>query len=408
MTGPTQVGTTRTPAVHGHVDPRFERVRDLMAHHLATGREVGASLYVNVDGQDVVDLWGGWRDREHTAAWTEDTIVAVFSATKTVTSLAVLMLVDRGQIDLFAPVTRYWPEFGQHGKEKAEVRHLLSHTVGLPAWLPPFSLDDAIDVAGATAKLAAQEPWWEPGTRGTYHASTFGHLNGELVQRVTGRTLSRFIAEEIAGPLGAEFHLGLDDRLGARTATVYPPAEPGGVPNAPGAGRDDDPLAVERDISARIRLGSFSGTDRDPLTLFNSASWRALEFGGSTGHANARGLGTIMSALSLDGTSNGVRLLSPETIDLIFQEQAHQVDSYYLKPIRWGIGYALAPLHARERGPLPFLRPGPRTCYWYGSGGALSIADVERRTTLTYTMNQTQSGRDSLNGVYYDAVYDCL
>ena len=396
--------------LNGYCDRRFERVRDALAHNFDAGNEVGASLYVNIDGEDVIDLWGGWRDKEHSGPWTEDMIVNVFSASKTVTSLAVLMLVDRGQIDLFAPVAEYWPEFGANGKERAEVRHLLSHTVGLPAWEPPFSLAEAMDVERSTARLAAQAPWWEPGTRGSYHASTFGHLNAELVRRVTKKSLSTFIAEEIAGPLEADFYLGLADDMSTRIATVYPIADDGGAKpkGADATAPADDGLAVERAISARTRLGSFSGQKRDSLALFNSSAWRRTEFGGSTGHANARGLGRIMTVLSNGGVSRGVKLLSPETIDTIFQEQFRGIDSYYMKPIRWGIGYALAPLHVKERGPLPFLRPSARTCYWYGTGGSLSIADVERRIAISYVMNQCQAGQKSLNGVYYDAIYDSL
>lgn len=395
--------------LNGYCDPRFARVRDALAKGIETGDEIGASLCVNIDGENVIDLWGGWRDKAHTARWTEDTIVAVFSATKTVTSLAVLMLVDRGQIDLHAPVSRYWPEFAQNGKDKVLVRHLLSHTAGLPAWEPPFSMAEAMDVPASTARLAAQAPWWEPGTRGSYHASSFGHLNGELVRRVSGMTLSQFIAQEITGPLGASFYLGLSETAALdRVATIYPAPEkpPGRVPDAPVASTED--LSVERAISARTRLGSFSGMKRDPLALFNSPEWRRSEFGGSSGHTNAEGLGRILSALSLDGSSRGVRLLSPEVIDLIFQEQASGIDSYYMRPIRWGIGYALASEEDNSRGPLPFLRPSKKTCFWYGSGGALAIADVERRITYTYAMNQCQSGRNSLNGVYYKAFYDCL
>jgi CubicO group peptidase (beta-lactamase class C family) len=395
--------------LNGHCDARFGRVRDALAKGIETGEDIGASLCVNIDGENVIDLWGGWRDKEHSARWTEDTIVAVFSATKTVTSLAVLMLVDRGQLDLHAPVARYWPEFAQNGKDKVLVRHLLSHTAGLPAWEPPFSMAEAMDVPASTARLAAQAPWWEPGTRGSYHASSFGHLNGELVRRVTGVTLSQFVAREITGPLGASFYLGLHDAsLLARVATIYPaPEKEAGAGSAASAAATED-LSVERAISARTRLGSFSGMKRDPLELFNSSAWRGTEFGGSSGHTNAEGLGRILAALSLGGVSRGVRLLSSDMIDQIFQEQASGIDGYYMRPIRWGIGYALASEVDNRRGPLPFIRPSKKTCFWYGSGGALAIADVERRITYTYAMNQCQSGRNSLNGVYYKAFYDCL
>lgn len=395
--------------LNGHCDSRFAAVYDAMASGLDSGAEIGASLYVNIDGENVVDLWGGWRDREHTAPWTEDTIVAVFSASKTVTSLAVLMLVDRGLLDIDAPVARYWPEFAQNGKERVLVRHLLSHTAGLPAWEPPFSMAEAMDVPTSTARLAAQAPWWTPGTRGSYHASSFGHLNGELVRRVTGMGLSQFIAREITGPLNAAFYLGLSEEvLLSRVATIYPAPERPATGSASPPPAVGDALATERTISARTRLGSFSGMKRDPLALFNSPEWRSTEFGGSSGHANAAGLGRIIAAISLGGTSQGVGLLSPEVIDLIFQEQANGIDAYYMRPIRWGIGYALASEVDNSRGPLPFLRPGKKTCFWYGSGGALAIADVERRITYAYAMNQCQIGRNSLNGVYYQAFYDCL
>ncbi len=390
--------------IDGFCDTRFDRVRELLAQNIASGREVGASLFVNIDGTDVIDLWGGWRDREHSAPWTRDTIVNVFSGSKTVTSLAVLMLIDRGLVELDAPVAQYWPEFAAAGKDKATVRHLLSHSVGLPAWEPPFSLEDAMDVPASTARLAAQAPWWEPGARGTYHASTFGHLNAELVRRVAGRPLRDFIAEEIAGPLKADFFLGLDDAQFGRVATVYPADEEGGASTAAAPVQQ----TPEHAIKARIRAGSFSGTKRDPLALFNSPEWRRTAFAGSSGHANAAGLGRIIATLSDGGVSGGVRLLSPKTIDLIFQEQSNGMDAYYMKPIRWGVGYALASQESNARGPLPFLKPSKRTCFWYGTGGSLAIADVERRIAIGYAMNQCQSGRNSLNGVYYKALYDCL
>jgi CubicO group peptidase (beta-lactamase class C family) len=392
----------------GKCDPRFQRVYDVLASNIATGREVGASLHVNIDGVEVVDLWGGWRDKEHSGPWTEHTIVNVFSGSKTVTSLAVLMLVDRGQIDLYAPVAKYWPEFAQNGKDKVEVRHLLGHTAGLPAWEPPFSLDDAMDVETSTARLARQAPWWAPGTRGSYHASTFGHLNAELVRRVAGKSLSEFIATEIAGPLDADFYLGLSDAQMRRAATVYPAVDESREAKPKATSTPCDDLSVERAISARTRLGSFSGTKRDPLALFNSPAWRRTEFGGSSGHANARALGRIMSVLSLGGSSRGKRFLSPETADLIFREQADGIDAYYMKPIRWGIGYALSSEESNARGPLPFLRSSKKTCFWYGTGGSLAIADLERRISVGYAMNQCQSGKNSLNGVYYRAIYESL
>ncbi|MBE2277506.1 MAG: beta-lactamase family protein [Rhodobacteraceae bacterium] len=393
--------------IEGYCDPRFDALQDLLARNVTQGREIGASLFLSIDGETVVDLWGGWRDRERTRVWDEHTIVNVFSGSKPVTSLAVLMLADRGLIDLDAPVARYWPEFAQNGKAGVLVRHVMSHTAGLPAWLPPFSFAEAADTATSTARLAAQAPWWEPGTRGSYHASTFGHLMAELVRRVTGRPLRTFIADEIAVPLDADFYLGLTDDQFDRVATVYPASDaPKSAPAVAGAAAAAP--TDEEVIARRTREGSFSGTLGDEQTVFNSAEWRRTDFAGSSGHANARGLGRIIATLANGGTSEGIRLLQPGTIDQVFREQASGIDAYYMKPIRWGIGYALAPVGQKERGPLPFIRPGSRTCYWYGTGGSLALADGERRIAIGYAMNRCQTGRGQLNGEYYNAIYDCL
>lgn len=403
--------TATNISIQGYWDPRFDAVAELMQSHITAQNEVGASVFVSIDGEPVVDIWGGWKDKEQSSAWEEDTIVNVFSGSKTVTSLAVLMLADRGEIDLYAPVAEYWPEFAQNGKEKAQVRHLISHSVGLPAWEPPFNIAEAMNPEASTARLAAQKPWWEPGTRASYHASSFGHLNAELVRRVTGKSLGQFIEDEIAYPLQADFYLGLKNQQFPKVATVYPAHDEGGpkVPKSATSPTDpDDGLSVEREISKRTRLGSFSGQKRDAKALFNSAEWRRTQFGGSTGHANARGLGRIMTVIANGGVSQGKRLLSKDTIAEIFKEQFVGTDSYYMKPIRWGIGYALAPQETKEKGPLPFMRPGKRTAYWYGTGGSLSIADAERGMAISYVMNQCQSGRASLNGVYYNAIYDAL
>ncbi|MGH3410549.1 MAG: serine hydrolase domain-containing protein, partial [Streptosporangiaceae bacterium] len=190
--------------VSGTCDARFEPVRAALAEQLDSGNDVGASIYVDVDGQAVVDIWGGWRDAEHSSPWTEDTITNVWSTTKTVTNLATLMLADRGLLDPFAPVARYWPEFAENGKERIEVRQIMSHTSGVSGWDAPFTVEDMYDWELSTSRLAAQKPWWEPGTASGYHANNQGHLLGELVRRVTGQPLKAFVASEIAGPLGAD------------------------------------------------------------------------------------------------------------------------------------------------------------------------------------------------------------
>jgi CubicO group peptidase (beta-lactamase class C family) len=183
--------------VQGTCDTRFEPVRDVLAGQLDSGHDTGASITVDVDGRTVADLWGGWCDEEHRTPWGENTITNVWSTTKTVTNLAALMLADRGLLDPYAPVAKYWPEFAENGKERIEVRHILSHTSGVSGWEAPFTLEDMYDRDAATRQLASQAPWWEPGTASGYHAQNQGHLVGELVRRLTGKTLKTFVAHRL-------------------------------------------------------------------------------------------------------------------------------------------------------------------------------------------------------------------
>ena len=187
------------------------------------GEDLGASLVVDIDGETVVDLWGGWADEARTVPWTENTITNVFSTTKTMTRLAALVLVDRGELDLDANVATYWPEFAARGKAGIKVRQLLSHTSGVSGWEQPITLEDLYDWDKSTALLAAQAPWWEPGTASGYHVLNYGHLIGEVIRRITGQRLGEFFAAQIAGPLGADFHIGLPPSEFHRVANVVPP-----------------------------------------------------------------------------------------------------------------------------------------------------------------------------------------
>jgi CubicO group peptidase (beta-lactamase class C family) len=193
--------------VQGRCDDRFSGVREALARRLDED-ELGASMAVDLDGETVVDIWGGYRDEARTTPWTQDTITNVWSTTKCVLSLAALTLVDRGELDVDAPVGDYWPEFSANGKKDVLVRHLLSHTSGVSGWEQPFSVRDMYDWPTATERLAAQRPWWEPGTASGYHAATQGFLVGEVVRRITNKTFRKFVRDEIAGPLGADFQVG--------------------------------------------------------------------------------------------------------------------------------------------------------------------------------------------------------
>src|SRR5262245_34783975 len=212
-----------TASVDGFCTPRFEPLRQLFHELIESGQDLGASLAVTVDGEFALDLWGGWADEARTRRWQRDTITNVFSTTKTMIALAALVLVERGQLDLDAPVARYWPEFAAAGKSGVLVRHVLSHTSGLSGWEQPVTLEDVLhDWEKCVTLLASQAPWWPPGTASGYHPLTVGFLVGEVVRRITGRRFGRFFAEEIAGPLGADFHIGLACSEFARVSDVVP------------------------------------------------------------------------------------------------------------------------------------------------------------------------------------------
>src|SRR5437773_1365658 len=234
---------TTAPMIHGHCDPRFLAVRDAFAANFAAGREVGASFATTVEGELVVDLWGGYADAATTRPWERETIVNVFSTTKAMTALCAHLLVDRGELDLDAPVARYWPEFAQAGKERITTRHLLTHTAGLAALRRSLPTEALYDWTRMVEALAAETPWWEPGSANGYHAMTYGYLVGEVVRRLTGKTLGRFLRDEVTAPLGADFHIGLAPSEDARVAEMVPPNAAEAAAAYPSKGIDPQSLS---------------------------------------------------------------------------------------------------------------------------------------------------------------------
>jgi CubicO group peptidase (beta-lactamase class C family) len=375
--------------VQGTCDARFEPVRDVLAEQLDSGNDTGASIAVDVDGRTVADLWGGWCDEEHRTPWGENTITNVWSTTKTVTNLAALMLADRGLLDPYAPVAKYWPEFAENGKERIEVRHILSHTSGVSGWEAPFTTEDMYDREAATRQLATQAPWWEPGTASGYHAQNQGHLVGELVRRLTGKTLKTFVAQEIAGPLGADFQIGAIEADWDRIAPVTPP------PPLP-----FDLASLDPDSPV---YKTFTGPVAD-ASAANTPAWRRAELGALNGHGNARSVARILRVLALGGEAGGVRLLSADAIGLIFDEQSHGPDLVLGVPLRFGIGYALP-----ETETVPYIPQG-RACYWGGWGGSVILMDLDARTTISYMMNKMGPGviGSDRSEAYVRAIQDCL
>lgn len=377
--------------VQGKCDPRFEELRTLLQRFVESGEELGASIAVNHDGQDVVDIWGGYMDEGRTRPWQKDTIVSLWSTTKTVTSLATLMLVDRGLLDVDEKVSKYWPEFATNGKQDVRVRHFLSHTSGVSGWDDRMTIEDVCDFEKATAKLAGQAPWWTPGTASGYHAWTMGHLLGELVRRTTGRTLKQFVAEEIAGPLDADFQIGAMEKDWSRVANLVPPPTPATPPKF-----EPDSVAA-RTMANPVPDGSFA----------NTAIWRRAELGAANGHGNARAVVRMLSAITLGGEVDGRRLLSPNTINLIFKEQAKGIDLAVGIPIRFGIGYGLT---GDGDTIVDDWLPSGRVCFWGGWGGSIIIMDLDRRVTISYVMDKMSNvGLGNVAAkTYVKAIYRAL
>jgi CubicO group peptidase (beta-lactamase class C family) len=378
--------------VHGRCDTRFGKVADALAQEITTGGELGASIALDVDGELVVDIWGGHADRAKTIGWGEDTIVNFFSCTKTLTALAALIAIDRGLVDAFAPVAKYWPEFAQNGKQDIEVRHLLSHTSGVSGWEAPFGIEDMYDWEKATSHLARQAPWWPPGTASGYHAVNYGHLIGEVIRRATGRTLKEFVRDEIAEPLGADVQIGALPADDHRIAEVIPPP----------------PLPIPLDAlpADHPAYKTFAGFPPDESTamIVETEGWRRADIGAVNGHGNARALARALSPISLGGTANGVQLLSQETIDLIFSEQSNGVDVVLMIPLRFGIGFGLPCPQS-----VPAV-PDERVCFWGGWGGSMAVMDPDRRATMTYVMNKMGPGTTGTERTnrYARLIYEAL
>jgi len=364
---------TAAPTVEGRCDARFAAVRDAFVANFAAGREIGASFAATLDGEPVVDLWGGHADRARTRPWQRDTIVNVFSTTKAMTALCTHMLVDRGQLDLDAPVARYWPEFARAGKERITTRHLLSHTAGLAALRQPLPTEALYDPRRMADALAAETPWWEPGSSSGYHALTYGYLVGEVLRRVTGRRLGTFFRDEVAAPLGADFHIGLPASEDSRVAEMVPPTA---EETAAGPSAAVDPESL---------LGKVLGNPPLRAEFANRPEWRRAEIPAANGHGNARSVAGVMAALACGGELGGVRLLGDSTLRRAIEPQSYRKDLVLGFKVRWGLGFMLTSEN------LP-LGPNPRTFGHGGWGGSLGIADLDARVSWAYVMNRMSPG----------------
>jgi CubicO group peptidase (beta-lactamase class C family) len=328
--------------------------------------DIGACFAATLEGEYVVDIWAGHQDKAKTRPWEENTIINVYSTTKTMTFIVALMLADRGELDLDAPVTKYWPEFGVAGKEAVLVKHFLSHSAGLPGFSRPFSNEELYDWDFACADLAAQESWWETGTQSGYHAITQGYLIGEVVRRITGKSFGTFFREEVAEKIGADFHIGVDPKHFDRIADLVAAVETAPI-------LEMDPES----IPGRV----FSGLDITPENSTSTEGWRRAEIPAANGHGNARSVVRSQTALANDGKAFGVQLLSPEGCQRALEPQTDGVDTVLGLPVSFGMGYAL-------RNEAVPMGPNENTLWWGGAGGSTIVVDTDAHLCFSYVMNQ--------------------
>lgn len=376
--------------IGGYCDPRFAAVRDAFLENFTERDEIGAAVCVRVEGRTVVDLWSGHADADRAVPWRPDTLVNAFSVGKGLVALLALDLIGRGHLELDEAVARRWPAFGCHGKDEVTLRHLLSHQAGLPALrrrLPPGAM---LDWETMTDALAAERPWWEPGSAHGYHTNTYGFLVGELLRRVTGRTVGALLAERVAGPLDADVHFGLPAHEDARVADLLwglqPPPE-GGPEGMVG----EDLMRY----NAYFNPSGLSGAG-----VINTRAWRAAEIPSTNLHASARGVARVYVALAAGGTYQGTAVVAPDALLEATTEQAAGIDRLLQSDTRFGLGFQL-PQPERPMGPNPHAFGN------YGAGGSLGFADPDADLAFGYVMNsmatphwQTPRNRALIHATY--------
>jgi len=375
--------------IQGFCDEQFASVKETFRKNFDDGLEIGASFAATINGKFIINLWAGYADAAQTLPWEENTIVNVYSTTKVMTAICTLMLVDRNLLDLNAPVAKYWPEFAQNGKEKIPVRYLLSHMSGLSGWEKRITMEDFYNWDKSVNLLAEQKPWWEPGTKSGYHSSTFGNLLGELVRRITGKTIGTFFREEVAEPLKADFHIGLPEEYFSRVGELIPPHQTDMSQNG------------EFDLNS-IAAKTFLNPILNPKDT-KTRAWRVAELPADNGHGNAMSIAKITAAIACGGELDDVHILSMDTIEKALEEQSYDTDLVLMIPIRFGLGFGL---QNKERP----IGPNQRILYWGGWGGSVSIMDLDAKLSIAYVMNKmvTTTTGDPRSTRLIEALYDSI
>jgi CubicO group peptidase (beta-lactamase class C family) len=380
-----------TLIIHGEVSSGFEAVRDVFTAFW-DDIEVGASVCAYYQGEKVVDLWGGHCAPDGTQNWATDTLVNVYSTTKGMGSLALAILADEGKIDYAEKVSTYWPEFGAAGKQSVTVAQLVSHQAGLCGVETKLTTSDLYDWQKMINLLAAQRPLWPLGTGAGYHAITWGYFPGELIRRITGQTLGEFFQSRVAGPLNADFFIGLPDQHHHRCATMVGPNRARKQP-APGT----------KPVMPTLFPIALQNPSVSPFKDASSASWRRAEIAGANGQANARGIASIYAALANGGELNGTRIISKKGLaDALCEEVNEQIDLVLGKSMRRARGFMLNT--GEEFG------PNPSSFGHTGAGGSIGFADPAKHLAVGYAMNQMQADANATPRatLLINALYGCL
>lgn len=382
------------PVISGSCDPAFAEVGTEFASNFRERGELGGAVCVSVHGRVVVNLCGGWSDAARRQPWAADTLVNVFSVGKGLLAACTARLIGERRLDTDAPVARYWPEFAAAGKAAVTVRELLSHRAGVPAIREPLPAGSALDWPLMTGVLAAEAPWWPRGAGHGYHVNTFGFVVGELVRRVTGQSPGRFLARELAGPLGADVHIGLAEGEHSRVAefiwadSAAPRAAPSGA-----AGQTGDQMA----LLAYVNPPDFSG-----FGVVNTAAWRSAEMPSANAHASAAGVARLYAALAAGGSLDGCRVVDGAALAEATAEQVYGDDLVLHRPSRFGLGFQLT--HAERP-----LGRGPSCFGHFGAGGSVGFGDPDTGLAFGYVTSQMgPRWRNPRNRALMDASYASL
>jgi CubicO group peptidase (beta-lactamase class C family) len=379
------------PGIGGWCDPRFADVRDAFAANFAERGETGAAVCLSVRGTTVADLWGG---RAGPVPWQRDTLVNVFSVGKGLVAVCTARLIGQGLLDADAPVTRYWPEFGAAGKRAVTLRQLLSHQAGLPAVRAPLPRGSMLDWQVMVTALAAEPPWWPPGAGHGYHVNTFGFLAGEVIRRVTGTSVGAMLRDEIAGPLGADVHIGLPPAEHGRVADfAWPEPAAGAIP------------PWEAGLSADLRMIRNAYANPAGLSgmgVVNTPAWRRAEVPSANAHASAAGIARVYAALADGGAVDGVRVIDPGALADAVAEQVNGDDLVLHRPSRFGLGFQLTQ-------PERPLGPGPRGFGHFGAAGSVGFCDPESGVAFGYVTSQMgPRWQNPRNRALINATFACL